>query len=171
LKNNIVLIEKYFEGCSKNKKEFLNDKQLLNEKIKELEENNLPLPKIVNNDFEIKKKRNIKEFIAGVYRLKLKLESELEKLYFVKENFYELSLEDINYDKLKNDYDGIYYTKSLISESKKIKQDEMIGIETISNDIYTKNNIRNNHNVEIEITYYLNWLEVDTMILWNIDNI
>lgn len=59
IEKKINICSNYFENLSKTKKEFLADKESLADKIRELEENNILLPKFNKkcSDFEIIKKK------------------------------------------------------------------------------------------------------------------
>lgn len=123
---------------------------------------------------KLSKKRNTEEFVANVYRLKISLEQEISILNDKIENFYQVELKKINYIELANKYDGIYWTKNIISYATqmyyKLNHNNSIEIPTINQDIYSKYNLQNNYKIENDFIHYLKWLESDTLIIWNFDN-
>lgn len=171
--NKISMCDDFFESMSEDNKEFLDTPELLNSTISKLEKRHYQLPRIINGDFDNKRKKNTKEFIANIYRLKKKLENDKKKEEELLDNYYKIEPSKIDYIKISKEYDGIYYSKELTRKGKYIYEtyDDDIDIETISENIYARFNVKNDRGVEKEIISYLDWLESDTMMIWNIENI
>lgn len=178
----ISICDKYFSNLSKQKKEFVSELELLNQVIEELEKNKYPMPKIIDGDFNMQKKRNTNEYIANICRLKSKLVKDKNIYEDLFENPQQLIPHSINYAKIAEKYDGIYYTKNIIQEANQIiaNSESYNSIlcstiykfeNTVSENIYSSHNVKNNHSVENVFAKYLKWLETDTLMIWNIDNV
>lgn len=182
LDEQISICDKYFMGLSKHKKDFLNSSELLNQVIDELEKTNYPMPKIIDGQFDLKKNVNTNKYIANIYRLREKLLKKRDVQMDLVENPFELIPTNIDYVKIAEKYDGIYYTKKIIQDAKNINNGYVQYCSTpfertykfenaISEKIYLSHNVKNNSSVENIFVGYLKWLETDTLIIWNITNI
>lgn len=182
LNEQISICDKYFMGLSKNKKDFLNSSELLNQVIDELEKTNHPMPKIIDGQFDSKKNVNTNKYIANIYRLREKLLKKRNVQMNLVENPFELIPTNIDYVKIAEKYDGIYYTKKIIQDAKNVNNGYVQYCSTsfertykfenaISEKIYSSHNVKNNSSVENIFVGYLKWLETDTLIIWNITNV
>lgn len=167
--NNITFILDYLDNVSSKKKEFIKDEKNIIELAKK--RNNMILPTITNGKFNKSPNKQNNDFIVDVFRLLKKLYDDLGKHSMYEKNKLVSYIEYIDYQKIKLDgYDGVYFSKKIIQNIDKHKfhiQNSIFRNFIVNTNNYIDNNIKNN--IEYEISEYIKWLEIDTLMLWNLD--